>query len=379
MPKMSEQELKQLVEDGGIAGFTLDTTEFHHAGYNFQSKLLKALSQFRDTEITLLLSEVVINEVHAHVRDDMKGKSDQLRSALRQVRKAAVIDLDSSKAMLDAGVPADAGARAKELIDAFVAEVGAQRLLVDEGPTVRQLHDLYFGSRAPFSPKADKKSEFPDAIALLSLQHWAEQQNGFVLAVSNDGDWGRFAEQSPRVIVVPALAPALNLFNSDDAFVAARLAANLAAGNALSLRAKIDAALESAVEVFDVDASAPYYFETEDEYATIHGWEVAEPRFDVVESDTQFVTLAFPLLVKATFEASFSFTVRDGIDKDYISIGRAQGSTTESFDVQVLVTVARDDEGADPEVVELEIEAPSLAVDFGHVEVDYGDDRGDEW
>jgi hypothetical protein len=197
--------------------------------------------------------------------------------------------------------------------------------------------------------------------------------------VSNDGDWGRFAEQSPRVIVVPALAPALNLFNMDDAFVAARLAANLTSGTALRLSAKIDAALEGAVEVFDVDASAPYYFEAEDEYATIDEWEVTEPRFDVVESDAEFVTLAFSLTVKATFEASFSFTVRDGIDRDYIGIGGAQASTTESFDVQVLITVARDDEGPDPEVVDLEIEAPSLSVDFGHVEVDHGDDRGDEW
>ncbi len=379
MPKKTEQELEQLVAAGEIVGLTLDTTEFHHVGYNFQSKILKALGQFTDTDVTLLFSEVVLNEVHAHIRDDMKAKTDQLRSALRQIGKAAAIAIDPAKTMHDAGVPADAGARATELLDAFLAKVGAERLPVDHGPTVRQLHDLYFGSRPPFSAKADKKSEFPDAIALLSLQHWAELQDGFVLAVSNDGDWGRYAEQSPRVIVVPALAPALNLFNKDDAFVAARLAANLAAGTALSLRAKIYAALEGAVEVFDIEASAPYYYETDDEIATINEWEVAEPRFDVVDSDAEFVTLAFPLAVKATFEASFSFTVRDGIDKDYVGIGGAKASITEDFDVQVLVTVARDDDGPDPEIVDLEIDTSFLSVDFGHVEVDYGDDRGDEW
>lgn len=379
MPHITEDELKQMVEAGKIAGFTLDTTEFHHAGYNFQSKILKALGQFTDTNVTLLFSEVVLNEVHAHICDGMKAKSEQLRSALRQAGKAAAITLDPVKTMLDAGIPANASARATELVDAFLAEIGAVRLPVDNGPTVRQIHDLYFGSHPPFSAKADKKSEFPDAIALLSLQHWAEKQDGFVLAVSNDGDWGRFAKESPRVIVLSALAPALNLFNKDDAFVAARLAANLAAGGALSLRASIDSALEGAVEVFDLEASAPYYYETEDEYASINGWEVAEPRFDVVGSDAEFVTLAFPLAVNATFEASFSFTVRDGIDKDYIGIGGAQASATESFDSQVLVTIARDDESSDPEVVDLEIETPTLLVDFGYVEVDYGDDRDEEW
>jgi hypothetical protein len=379
MPRKTEQELKHLVKSGEIVGFTLDTTEFHHLGYNFQSKILNALGQFTDTDIVLLFSEVVLNEVQAHVRDDIRAKSDHLRSALRQIRKAAAIDLDPVKTMLDAGVPADADVRATELIDVFLMAVKAERLPVDEGPTVRQLHDLYFACRPPFSTKADKKNEFPDAIALLALQHWAEQRDGFVLAVSNDGDWARFAEQSARVIVVPALAPALNLFNGDDAFVAARLAANLAAKTAQSLRAKIDATLEDAVEVFDVEASAPYYYETGDEYGTIDEWDVVEPRFDVVDSDAEFVTLAFPLTVKATFEAAFSFTVRDGIDKDYIVIGGTQARTTENFEAQVLVKVVRADESADPEVVDLEIDISSMSVDFGYVEVDYGDDRSDEW
>jgi hypothetical protein len=46
MPKKTDYELEQLVQAGEIAGFTLDTTEFHHAGYNFKSKILKALGQF---------------------------------------------------------------------------------------------------------------------------------------------------------------------------------------------------------------------------------------------------------------------------------------------------------------------------------------------
>jgi len=379
MPKKTEQELKQLAKAGEIVGFTLDTTEFHHAGYDFQSKILKALGQFADTDVTLLFSEIVLSEVHAHIRDDMKTKSDQLRSALRQIGKAAAIDIDLAKTMHSAGVPADVNLRALELIDAFLTEAGAEQLRVDHGPTVRQLHDLYFGSSPPFSVKAAKKSEFPDAIALLSLQHWATQHEGFVLAVSTDGDWKRFAEHSPNVIVVSALAPALNLFNSDDAFVAARLGTHLAASTARSLRAMIDAALESAVEDFDVEASAPYYYETDDKTATINNWQVAETRFDVVDSDAECVTLAFPLAVEATFEASFSFTVRDGIDRDYIGIGGATAIATEAFDAQVLVTVARDDNDPDPEIVDLEIDTSSLSVDFGHVEVDYGDDRNDDW
>lgn len=366
------------MHNGEIAGFTIDTTEFHHLGYNFSSKVLLALGQFAGTNVTLLFSEVVINEVQSHVRDDLKAKSDLLRSALRQAGKAAALGLDLKQVMADIGIPQDAAARSSELLDAYVMAVGAERLQVDEGATVRQLHDLYFEARPPFSTKADKKSEFPDAIALLSLEHWASKQGGYVLAVSGDGDWARFAEQSLKVICVPQLAAALNLFNGDDAFVASRLAANLAAGTAASLSLSIQSALEGSVEIFDVEASAPYYYESEDEYATIDGWEIAEPRFNVLTSDADYVTMAFPVSVDATFHASFSFTVRDGIDKDYISIGGTQANKSEEFDVQVVVTVPREDDGPDPEVVDVEIDALSRSVDFGYVEVDYGEDR-DDW
>lgn len=379
MPKKTEKEIQQLIESGEIIGFTLDTTEFHHAGYNFQSKILKALSQFKETDVTLLFSEVVLNEVHAHIRDDIKSKTDQLRSLLRQVGKAAVVAIDPAKIMLDADVPTDAGVRAKELVDQFVLDVGAERVSVDDGPSVRLLHDLYFGSQPPFSNKADKKNEFPDAMALLSLQHWAEQNDGFVLAISNDGDWRRFAERSPSIIVMQSLSSALNHYNQDNAFVAARVASNLDAGTALSLIAKIDSVLEDALEIFDVDANAPYYYEAEDQYAIIKAWEVIDRSFDVVESDAQFVTFALNLNVKATFYASFSFTVRDGIDKDYIKIGGTEASITEDFEAQILITVARDDDSPDPEVVEIEIDTSPLMVDFGYVDVDYGDNHDEEW
>jgi hypothetical protein len=44
--------------------------------------------------------------------------------------------------------------------------------------------------------KERKKSEFPDALALLSLERWATQNKSLVLLVSADGDWKKLVEQS---------------------------------------------------------------------------------------------------------------------------------------------------------------------------------------
>jgi hypothetical protein len=378
MPKKTEKELEELVNDGEIIGFTLDTTEFHHLGYDFDTKSLKALAQFADTEITVVFSEVVLNEVQAHVRDDIKDKAARARSQLRQIIKAARLNLDLQQIVTELGIAVDPSGRSSELLDSYVAAVGAKRVEVDDGATVRKLHDLYFSSQPPFSSKIDKKNEFLDAIALLSLEHWAAQNGGYLLAVSNDSDWSKFAETSDHLICVSQLTGALNLFNRDDAVVAARLAANLMNGTAQKLSTLVTCRLEAAVEIFDVEANAPYHYESEDEHGAIDNWVVESDRFDVIASDADSVTVAFTVSATATFYASFSFEVHDSVDKDYITIGGTKAAKTDKFDTQMFVTIARDDDENDPDIVELESESTTLAIDFGYVEVDYGDDR-DEW
>lgn len=374
MPTVTQDEFEQLVIAGQIVGFTLDTTEFFHVGYNYQAPSFKALGQFVGRATDVIFSEVVLGEVHDDVRDDIQKKADLVRTGLNQVSKAAGLGFNVEKLITDIGMP-DPSNRAQELLDAFVDRIKAVLVAADDGPTVRKLTDLYFGSQPPFSKKAEKKNEFPDAIALLSLEHWAAQKGGLVLAVSGDGDWKRFAADSKHLVCVSQLTAALDLFNRIDAAVAKRIATGLTNRTAGQLIGRIDSLLESAVEIFEVDATAPYYFEVDDEYATINSWSVDGARFDVLGSDSESVTIAFNVSVKAIFHASFSFTVRDGIDKDYIGIGGAEALKEESFDLQVVVTVGRDDEGPDPDILEIDSEGPSISVDFGYLEVDYGDDH----
>lgn len=246
--------------------------------------------------------------------------------------------------------------------------------MVDEGATSRKLHDLYFAAKPPFAKKAEKKSEFPDAMALLSLEHWAEEHGGFVLAVSGDGDWKRFAMSSEHIICMPQLAATLSLFNTSDAVVAARLSANLLADTAVQLKARIDSILESTVETFEIEANAPYYYETEDEEATIDSWSVNDYQFDVIDSDDESVTIAFTVTVNAIFNAGFTFEVRDSIDKDYITIGGTRAAKEETFSLQIVVSVGREDDNPDPDILDIEAEGPSITVNFGYVEVDFGDE-----
>ena len=39
------------------------------------------------------------------------------------------------------------------------------------------------------------------AIALLSLEAWADAKHGYVLAISKDGDWAAYGEESDRLLI----------------------------------------------------------------------------------------------------------------------------------------------------------------------------------
>ena len=58
----------------------------------------------------------------------------------------------------------------------------------------------------------DKKAEFPDAIALISLEKWALEQGVSVVAVSNDVGWEKFSEKTNVIKVVQKLSDAIALF-----------------------------------------------------------------------------------------------------------------------------------------------------------------------
>jgi hypothetical protein len=373
MPLLSDAELEKLVDDGRIVGLTLDTTEFFHLGYDFDRKSLQALSQFRTTNIRVVFSQVILNEVRADVRDEIAGKAEKLQAGINQYLKAWRSDRDRQEAMESLGIGRDPSVRAGELVDAFVAQIGATEVPVDNGQTVRELHDLYFAMRPPFSSKPDKKSEFPDAMALLSLERWAKDEGGILLVVSNDGDWASFAQQSEHLVCMTKYGPALSLFNRDDRVFAARVAAHSKAGLATMLDDRVASELERLIEDWEFDAQTPYYFDAETEFSDLLGWRLADDTFDVLASDADSVTLSFTVEAEARFGASFTFSVRDGIDRDYVTIGGARPRTEETFKVDIVATLVRED-ADNPEVIEIESEASTLHVDFGYVDLDYDQD-----
>ena len=99
---------------------------------------------------------------------------DLLRDALD-----AVMHLDLQLVMLASGDP---------VLEKFFKEIDACILQVNE-VTMQEVFQKYFTAAPPFAVSGKKKNEFPDAVALMSLEAWTNKNNKRVLAVSGDKDW----------------------------------------------------------------------------------------------------------------------------------------------------------------------------------------------
>jgi len=87
MPKFTHDEIKGRVADGSIFAITVDTSIFDKYGCNLDFVILRKLDQFRKSNVRVLLSAVVSNEVVVHIARDAAETRRELKSALKKHAK----------------------------------------------------------------------------------------------------------------------------------------------------------------------------------------------------------------------------------------------------------------------------------------------------
>ena len=250
---------------------------------------------------------------------------------------------------------------------------------------------MYFQNLAPFKESGNKKNEFPDAIALLSLQYWVEENNKNLLAVSADNDWKNFALGKCNIEVIDDLAKAMDILNkqTDEALdsIIYEIELDLAKSQNSRIFESMYSAIENSINISEISAVSSFKYYIDDEQLSLKNiyilTEENEKRLKVyiIDYDSDKITISITCEVMCEVEVAFNFSVWDSIDKEDVSLGGTRKIVEISYETDVLVNLYGNflDGLQNMDIDEIEVTHDSVFVDMGEISPFDDEDYGDEY
>lgn len=365
---------------------TLDNSILKGEGYKFYEGMLAQMRQFKDSPVKVIQTDIVHNEAINHISQELSRARSSIEQALRSANKQLKIKNDDiNKAREILSVEGSEKEIAEQQLDNYYAFIGAEKVDSSEYADLSVLMGMYFSTEPPFETGKDKKNEFPDAIALLSIEGWAEANDLNIIAVSQDNGWKEFSENSNRVTVVSSLAEALEKFQPHNKV--ASIIAHIREDSLLDAENHVLNEIENAIidsldgEYISIEAESFMHYEWDDVNVSYVSHILDDDKeglvkIRVVRIDDESIVLKVGATVEVEVEASFSFSVKDSIDRDYVNMGGNVCTTAESYHTDILLTLTGDfSQGFDDiEVSEIEVLETISEANFGDIEPDWRND-----
>ena len=373
-----------------FGSITIDNATYKGEGYRFYEGLLAQMRQFKESPVKVLQTDIVHNEAINHIGQEISKTRSSIEQALRSANKQLKIKsevIENARALLS--VDGSEAEIAEARLEKYYEFIGAEKIDSGRYADLSRLMEMYFATEAPFESGKDKKNEFPDAIALLALEGWAEENEINIIAVSQDKGWKNFSEGSDRITLVSSLAEALEKFQPHNKVVS--IISHIREDSLLDgenhVLEEIEQAIINSVDGCDiwVEASSYMHFEWEDVSASYISHELDKDqdglvKIRVVSINDEEIVLKVGATDEVEVEAGFDFSVRDSIDKDYVGMGGNVCTTTESYHTDILLSLTGDfsQDFDDIDVAEVEVLETIGRADFGEVEPDWRSEYEDE-
>ncbi len=367
--------------------FSLDTNVIHGKGFRFDVGALHVLKTQRPKWMTVQMTEVVVKEVFAQRMETVLEADKQLITAISTLKRHAAMDVEKVNAeLVMLKIQESAQIHFESQINRFVSGLDGGVLLTSGDGLAGEMFRRYFAVLPPFENRSDKKSEFPDAAALLVLEEFAEEYDTKGILISNDRGWAAFAAASSKLYCVKTLEEFTNLFAASDASAAivvdkvrnglrdptsdlyAQLVeairdhAHSAGWRVGDLYSGYNLRLEGYVYETSVEGIAPYVDD-------IRGW------IDEENPSQYLVELTVCATVEVSVDVTFFHT--DGFDRDESSMGSETSKKEEEIEIGVFLICTGEFVAAPVEQwdVEIEIASADYSVDLGEVNPDFGGDE----
>jgi len=373
----------QELVDGEVAFFSLDTDVIQAAGYNFDKGALNQLPRQLPTAMKLQLTEVVLQEIVGHKLIPVKEAADKFQASTAGLSRLTGLDFGPAAAHFTQLDVVSAAQRKFEAdVKGYVTQCGGDILPIrDVNPEL--LFARYFAGEPPFGLKADKKSEFPDAAALLLLDHHATDRATKGILVSRDAGWKAFAVQSTRLYCVTSLDDLAALFAATDAHAQAvkdKIAAAVS-DETSALRAQLTESLREHVINADWDASELYNAsrriepEVSDVELTEYSVDDASPNVWKVDGEPGAWVAELTATATVDVTVSVQFFIWDSIDREELAFGHDSFTFSQKVDLEAYLTCNSVKLETAPESWEIDVEIGSgnYSLDAAEVEPDFSD------
>ena len=337
------EQIIENVESGRITTLSLDTSIFDQHHLRLESGLLARLKQFAGSDNGVCFSDIVLREVEMHLAKEAEVSQKELKAALRTVEhtwQLANVTSISSALFPEGTTPREVAAkRLRTYLESISAKV-----IPHDPQVLTEVLNRYFEERPPFSNQ--KKAEFPDAIALLSLERWAIDNDTIILVVTKDNDWTEFCSTSEHLIAMSDLSAALSCFQSETArFASELIRKQILGGDTHGFGEVIRLAIKENFEnvIFDPQSEIDFDFDIESLILLdIPTMEFAEPTdddaFEPIEMSDSGLVLRLRVYPQIKIAVELVFLTENCNNPEAISIGSSNLTVDQILEFITFVT-----------------------------------------
>lgn len=307
----------------------IDTQSFKKMGLNFGHVALRQFAIVsKDGRLNHYMTSVVEREIRAHID---KAISDAVSSLGTFQRKARLLQELEDPGLRHFFQPIDEAKtkdKAQAVFSSFL-EKAKTRVVPARSASLEKILDSYFQRLPPFAD-GKKKSEFPDAISMASLE--SKLKGDSIYVVSEDQDLIAFCDSNDQFIHVESLDKFLNIYNRHENALSELVLAQFWAGED-----DIKEELAAAVGHLGVYNSAPW------EDSDVEDFEIVsidnlEPSVIYIDDEASIVTIEFEVTYTATVTGpDFLNGIYDSEDKCVYALRNTTNSTTETISLSAEV------------------------------------------
>lgn len=317
---------------------TVDTSILFAENYNLEGGLLARFEQFsRIPDISFVLSDVIVREMLSHMREKTKEALSAYSKALRNglfYRLDDSISIAKIQKIKETDIKEVVNSRLKE----YQTKTGLEIIPLGD-IDINKVINAYFGRKPPFSDK--KKEEFPDALALVSLEKWAEENNKKILVISKDNDWKSYCRDNIFLYCMNSIEEALSSLYKDSSFVLGILKNIFSDYDTYErLMNRLNEKIMNASDVISISLDISSSFEYEEDFFEANFMDVYFPdveKIEIIEIDDKNVTISIPAELTYLVEGEYSFYVKD--EDDYIKMGDNSIKDEMEFKTNLIISI----------------------------------------